>query len=90
MRTTVTIDRDVERLLRDEMHRSKRSFKETLNTTVRAALSKRPARSAQAPFAIMARPLRLRAGIDPTSFNRLADDLEADAVAAAPRRRKRA
>ena len=31
MRTTVTLDPDVERLLREAMHRSRLSFKETLN-----------------------------------------------------------
>ena len=31
MRTTVTLDEDVERLLREATHRSRSSFKETLN-----------------------------------------------------------
>jgi hypothetical protein len=75
----VTLDRDVERLLKDEMHRSRRSFKETPNGAVRAALGGVPTQSDRPLFNLTARPLGLRAGIDPTSFNKLADDLEADA-----------
>jgi hypothetical protein len=41
MRTTVTLDKDVEKMLRDAMHNSNRSFKELLNAAIRAGLSKR-------------------------------------------------
>ena len=78
MRTTVTLDSDVERLLKNAMHRSRRSFKETLNRALRAALGREPARSGRPAFILTARPLGLRAGIDPTSFIKLADELEAD------------
>jgi hypothetical protein len=42
MRTTVTLDPDVARLLEEAQHRSKRPFKQVLNDAVRAGL-KRPA-----------------------------------------------
>ena len=32
------------------------------------------------PFVLKARPLGLRAGLDPAGMNKLADDLELDAV----------
>ena len=80
MRTTVTLDKDVERLLKEAMHRSRRSFKETLNRVLRAALGGKPAPADRPAFVVTARPLGLRAGIDPTSFNKLADELEADVV----------
>lgn len=79
MRTTVTLDKDVERMLRDAMHRSRRSFKEALNTALRAGLSRGPAADKCVPFVLKARPLGLRAGIDPAGFNKLADELEVDA-----------
>ena len=82
MRTTVTLDKDVERLLRGAMHRSRRSFKETLNTALRAGLSGQASVRPRVAFAVKARPLGLRAGIDPSGFNKLADDLEANAVEA--------
>ncbi len=79
MRTTVTLDKDVERLVRDAMHRSRKSFKAALNDGLRAGLGARRALVASAPFIVKARALGLRAGIDPTGFNKLADDLEIDA-----------
>jgi len=79
MRTTVTLEKDVERILRDAMHRSRQSFKQTLNAAVRAGLGGRSVTAHATQFVIKARPLGLRAGIDPASFNKLADDLEVDA-----------
>ena len=77
MRTTVTLEKDVERMLRDAMHRTRRSFKETLNTAVRMGLGGKPA--LQKPFVVKARPMTLRTGIDPAGLNKLADELEAGA-----------
>ncbi len=79
MRTTVTLDKDVERMLRQEMHRSQRRFKDTINETLRSALSGKPARTKTRPFVLKARPMGLRPGIDPAGFNKLADELEAEA-----------
>jgi len=66
-------------MLRDAMHRSRKSFKEALNAGLRAGLGERAAPSASAPFVVKARSLGLRAGVDPAGFNKLADDLEVDA-----------
>jgi hypothetical protein len=79
MRTTVTLDKDVERMLREAMHRSRRSFKETLNAVLRSGLTKRSVQHKGVRFIIKARPLGLRAGIDPAGFNKLADEMEVDA-----------
>jgi len=80
MRTKVTLDRDVEQMLREAMHRSRNGFKQTLNAAIRAGLSQKTAPAAGRPFVVQARPLGLRAGLDPAGFNQLADDLEVDAV----------
>ena len=79
MRTTVTLEKDVEQMLRDAMHRSRKSFKETLNAAVRAGLGAKPVRTGASKFTIKARPLGLRSGIDAAGFNKLADDLEVHA-----------
>lgn len=79
MRTTVTLDKDVERLVREAMHRSRRSFKETLNAGLRAGLGATPARVKGRRFVVKARPMGLRSGIDPASLNQLADALEVEA-----------
>lgn len=78
MRTTVTLEKDVERMLHEEMHRSRRSFKQTLNDVLRSSLAGKTPPTKVAPFKVKARALGLRAGIDPASFNKLADELEVD------------
>ena len=90
MRTTVTLEKDVERMLRDAMHRSRRSFKQTLNAALRAGLGGKPAQSKRSAFVVRARSLGLRAGLDPAGFNKLADGLEVDAFLAKNPRGKRA
>lgn len=82
MRTTVTLDADAEQLLRDAMHRRRTSFRRTLNDAICAALGGRQGATERARFEVRARPMGLRAGIDPTSLNKLADELEADAFVA--------
>jgi len=77
-------------MLRDAMHRSRKSFKETLNTGLRAGLGGKPGRAGSKPFVIKARGLGLRGGIDPAGFNKLADDLEADVFLEKRRRARKA
>ena len=67
-------------MLREAMHRSRNGFKQTLNAAIRAGLGQKTAPAASRPFVIKARPLGLRAGVDPAGFNKLADDLELDAA----------
>lgn len=75
MRTTVTLDSDVERILREETHRTGKSFKEILNLAVRKALKPKPTSLPK-----LLPPLRMGVmpGIDPSRISRLADDLEAE------------
>lgn len=80
MRTTVTLDKDVERKLREAMHESRASFKQVLNSALRAGLNQKVTRSASRPFVVQARPLGLRPRPDPTAFNKLTDDLEVEAL----------
>lgn len=82
MRTTVTIDPDVQQLLQDAMQRSRQSFKETLNQAIRRGLADMVPQGDEPPFQVAARPLGLRGGIDPARLNQLNDDLEADAFLA--------
>ena len=90
MRTTVTLDQDVERLLREAMHRNRRSFKETLNSAIRLGLTTRKPAGERKVFVVKARPMGLRPGLDPAGLNKLADELEAEAfrVKTAKQRRK--
>jgi hypothetical protein len=82
MRTTVTLDPDVARLLEEAQHRSKRPFKQVLNDAVRAGL-KRPAVRAQ-PFKQRVFSLG-RAKVDLTKAGALAADLEDQEIIAKAR-----
>lgn len=82
MRTTVTLDADVERLLHEAMHRSRSGFKATLNAAIRKGLSRETEGKRRSPFVVKARPMGLRPGLDPAGFNKLADEFEVDAFLA--------
>ncbi len=75
MRTTVTLDADVEHLLKDEAHRTRRSFKQVLNEAVRVALTS-PGPRKRRTFAVKARPLGLKAAYHGMNLNHLAAQLE--------------
>jgi hypothetical protein len=86
MRTTVTLDPDVERLLHEEQYRTKKGFKEVLNTAVRASLQPPPRRR---PKLLPPRPMGLRTGIDHHDLAGMADELETEAYLHTAARRRR-
>jgi hypothetical protein len=73
MRTTVTLDPDVAARLKEFARARGVSFKEALNSAVRAGLA--AGRAAQ-PYRTPSRALGLRAGLDLDKALRLADDIE--------------
>ena len=75
----MNLDRDVEGMLRETALRTRQPFKKVLNDTLRSALEGRARMEMAEPFVVEARPMGLRAGMDPAGFNRLADDLEVEA-----------
>jgi hypothetical protein len=75
VRTTVTLDPDVERLLKDEAHRSRQSFKQVLNRTVRQTLRPLPF---SRPVLLPPRPLGFCPGIDPRHLGRTLDEMDAE------------
>lgn len=66
-------------MLRDAMHRSRTSFKQALNAAIRAGLAGNNASAKVPRFVVRAKPMGLRAGLDPASLNKFADELEVDA-----------
>ncbi len=87
MRTTVTLDPDVERLLKNEAHARGQSFKIALNEAVRQAFrGKLDPPHKRKPFVVKARPMGLRPGIDPARLGELADEMETDAFLATAKR----
>jgi hypothetical protein len=75
MRTTVTLEADVARSLKDEAHRSNRSFKAVLNDAVRRGLTPVPL-GPKRRYRVKAHAATLAAGVDPRRLNQLADELE--------------
>jgi plasmid stability protein len=74
MRTTVTLDDDVAAKLKIEMRRSGRSFRDTVNETLRRGLLTRPGALPRSPFKVVARDLgQLRPGL---SLDNVADLIE--------------
>jgi hypothetical protein len=88
MRTTLTIDDDLAGLLKRRARELGLPFKEVVNRTIRAGLGEqaRPRRGV-APKTIP-HSFGLRLGIDPNKLNQLADELEAEAYAAAAGKRR--
>jgi hypothetical protein len=78
MRTTVTLDPDVAARLRRLMEERDLSFKEALNTTVRAGLES-PGRES-APYRLPTKELRARPGIDLDRALALAGELEDEEI----------
>lgn len=80
MRTTITLDPDVAKLVEDAMHRERRAFKAVLNDALRRGLATADSDAQERPFEVVPHHARLLPGWDPAGFNRLADDLEDEAV----------
>lgn len=89
MRTTLTLDPDVVRLLEEETHRQRRPYKQVVNDAIRRGLAPRAARRPSKRFRVTPHDAKVVAGLDRIGFNRLADELEDAAVMAKRTRRSR-
>ena len=76
MRTTITLEDDVARKLKEEMRRSGRSFKETVNAALRAGLNPPRQRHTRTHFRVPARALGLRPGLDYDRISELVEHVE--------------
>lgn len=74
----MTLDDDVARLVENAVHSERRSMKQIVNDALRRALAPRVPR--QEPYHLMPHDSAVRPGFDPAGFNRLADELEDEAV----------
>lgn len=79
MRTTLTLDDDVARLVEDAMHRERRSMKQVINDALRLALTP-PRVPPQGVYRLVPHQSAVRPGFDPAGFNKLADELADEAV----------
>ena len=77
MRTTVTLDPDAERMIRERMRADKTSFKQALNDAIRAGCAARPTQAFVTESRSMGRP-----SVDLDRALQVAAALEDDALAA--------
>jgi Ribbon-helix-helix protein, copG family len=79
MRTTLTVDEDLARQLKEIARRSDQSFKVVVNETIRRGLQQgdKPHRGL-AKFVVRPKACGFRAGVDPAKLNQLIDELDAE------------
>ena len=88
MRTTLTLDPDVTRLLEEEVHRQRKPFKQVVNEAIRRGLAPPARRRGSGRYRVRPHKTALRPGIDAHAFNRLADEFEEEAAAGKMRARR--
>jgi len=77
MRTTITLDEDVEKKLDSEVRRRKgASFKQVVNEIIRIGLLTRQELKVSKPFRVKARPLGIRPGLNYDNMGDLIEHLE--------------
>ena len=78
MRTTLTLDPDLAKKLKDLAHRRGQSFKQTLNDVVRQGLRTQAERPAGARYHVEPHAGGFRPGVDRGKLNQLVDQLEVE------------
>ena len=78
MRTTLTLEPDLAKKLKDLAHRKGMSFKQTLNEVVRRGLAVQTQQPPAEPYSVVPHRGGFRPGIDPGKMNQLVDQLEAE------------
>lgn len=78
MRTTLTLDPDLAKKLKDLAHRQGQSFKQTLNDVVRRGLATRTQRRERERYTVEPHRGGFRPGVDPGKLNQLVDQLEVE------------
>ena len=85
MRTTLTIEPDVERLLQREMRRTDKSMKAVLNEALRVGLGAGGKSPRPSAYQVEPHAFGFKAGVDTDRLNQLVDELEAEERAGALR-----
>jgi hypothetical protein len=89
MRTTLTLDPDVARMIDEEVHRVRKPLKQVVNDALRRGLTSAGGKSLK-PFRVRPHVALLLPGVDRFRLNALADESEDAAVVSRAPRRKRA
>ncbi len=81
MRTTLTIESDVQQLLQREMRRTDRSMKAVVNDALRIGLGMKGKPPRPSRFKVEPHAFGFKPGVDIDRLNQLVDELEADEFA---------
>ena len=81
MRTTLTIDPDVERLLQHEIRRTAKSMKAVVNDALRLGLGMQGKPPRGSRYKVNPHPFAFKPGVDVDRLNQLVDKLEAEELA---------
>jgi hypothetical protein len=76
VRTTLTIDDDIAKLVKQEQRRSGESFKSTVNSLLRRGLMNAREKAATKPFEVTPIPMGLPPGLSYDCISKLLDDLD--------------
>lgn len=82
MRTTLTLDPDVARMIDEEVHRARKPFKQVVNDAIRRGLEPRVRKRTAKAYVVKPHVTKLLPGVDRGRLNALADELEDLAVLA--------
>jgi hypothetical protein len=80
VRTTLTLDSDVARMIEQEAHRQQKPIKQIVNEALRRGLAPQGSARARKRFRVIPHKTSLLPGIDRASLNQLVDELEDEAV----------
>jgi hypothetical protein len=76
VRTTLTLDPDVARLIAEEVHRQRKPFKQVVNEALRRGLAPAAPAAATRRYRVRPHAARLLPGLDPGKLNALVDEME--------------
>lgn len=89
MRTTLTLEPDVVRMIRDEAHRVRKPVKQVVNEALRRALTGPSDGRPRKAYRVQPHSAKLLPGVDRSRLNALADELEDAAIMVKARGRRR-
>ena len=89
MRTTLTLEDELARRLRDLARRKGRSFKEVVNEALRRGMSAQEVAEPAERYRVETFRSGFRAGVDPLRLNQLVDELESERTALQPAAREK-
>jgi hypothetical protein len=87
MRTTLTLDPDVAKMIEDEVHRVRKPLKQVVNDALRRGLTSPGGRGTAKRYQMKIHRATLLPGVDRGRLNALADEMEDSAVIGGATRR---